>query len=137
MMIGVDTNILVRHITQDDETQAAIVSRIFNHYKGKTRSIFISNIVLCELIWVLEGRYKYKKDEIIKTMHRILATIEFAFEEHSVLWCALLDYGKFDADFSDILIGKLNRQVSCSYTITFDKKAALLNDFLNPKNMTL
>ena len=128
-MIGIDTNILVRYLTQDDETQLMIASRIINQYEDKPESIFISNIVLCELIWVLERGYKYNKKEIVNALQAILSTIEFTFEYHEILWLCLSDYEKFTADFSDILLGKISKLHGCEYTVTFDSKAAALKGF--------
>ena len=53
-MIGIDTNILVRYLTQDDLTQAKIVEELFDLHATCPNSIFINNIVICELIWVLD-----------------------------------------------------------------------------------
>ena len=63
-MIGIDTNILVRHLTQDDTEQANLVSLLLESYEGQKQSIYINKIVLCELIWVLERGYKYTKSQI-------------------------------------------------------------------------
>lgn len=128
-MIGIDTNVLVRYLTQDDEKQSIISTRLINTYENNAESLFISNIVLCELIWVLERGYKYSKKEIVNVMRGILSTIEFAFEYHEALLLSLSDYEKCSADFSDILLGKINHLYGCEYTITFDTKAASLKEF--------
>jgi len=128
-MIGIDTNILVRYLTQDDEKQSAISTQIINTYENNIESLFISNVVLCELIWVLERGYKYSKKEIINVTRGILSTIEFAFEYHEVLLLSLSDYEKCNADFSDILLGKINHLYGCEYTITFDIKTSSLKEF--------
>jgi len=133
-MIGIDTNILVRYLTQDDEAQSAIATKIINQYENNAESVFISNIVLCELIWVLERGYKYSKKEVVNVMQVILSTIEFAFEYHEILWLSLSDYEKYQADFSDILLGKINHVYGCEYTITFDTKASDLKEFRNSKD---
>ena len=52
-MIAIDTNILVRYITQDDLQQAEAAENLLAIYNNKPQSIFINNIVLCEFIWVL------------------------------------------------------------------------------------
>jgi len=130
-MIGIDTNILVRYLTQDDEAQSAIATKIINQYENNAESVFISNIVLCELIWVLERGYKYSKKEIVSVMQITLSTIEFAFEYHEILWLSLSDYEKYQADFSDILLGKINHLHGCEYTVTFDAKASNLKEFRN------
>jgi predicted nucleic-acid-binding protein len=128
-MIGVDTNVLVRYIIEDDKTQAVKAARLIEKYSGKAGSVFINNIVLCELIWVLERGYKYKKDHVVQLLKNILTTIEFSFEDHQILWVCTAEYEKSTADFSDILIGNLNKKSGCSHTYTFDSNASKLSEF--------
>ena len=123
-MIAIDTNILVRYITQDDKLQSQAAEKLLAKYDGKNQSIFINNIVLCELIWVLERGYKYSKDQITATMRIIFSTTEFAFEHHNILWLTLEDYESNKADFADCLIAQLNQHYSCDQTFTFDKATA-------------
>ncbi|MCC8368509.1 MAG: type II toxin-antitoxin system VapC family toxin [Rickettsia endosymbiont of Oxypoda opaca] len=134
-MIGIDTNVLVRYLTQDDEKQATIVNKVISQYENQTQSIFINNIVICELIWVLERGYKYSKKEITDAVRAILSTTEFVFEQPETLWLSLSDYEKYNADFSDILLGKINKMYGCISTITFDNKAITLKEFSVPKNI--
>ncbi|WP_341793938.1 MULTISPECIES: type II toxin-antitoxin system VapC family toxin [unclassified Rickettsia] len=133
-MIGIDTNVLVRYLTQDDEKQATIVNKVISQYENQAQSIFINNIVICELIWVLERGYKYSKKEITDAVRAILSTTEFVFEQPETLWLSLNDYEKYNADFSDILLGKINKVYGCISTITFDNKAVTLKEFSEPKN---
>jgi predicted nucleic-acid-binding protein len=128
-MIGIDTNILVRYLTEDDKAQSEISAKLIAEHSGKEASIFINNIVLCELIWVLEFGYKYSKPQIIMLLKEMLGTIEFAFEDHEMLWQVVMEYEIVSADFSDILIGKLNVKGGCLWTATFDKKAAKIDRF--------
>ena len=104
-MIAVDTNVLVRYITNDDKEQALLATTLLDSYIGKEKSIFINNIVLCELVWVLVRGYKYQKEDIIKTLKLLLSSIEFEFENHELAFLAVIEYEKAEADFSDILIG--------------------------------
>ena len=60
-MIAIDTNILVRYITQDDLRQAEDAEKLLASYNSKPQSIFINNIVLCEFVWVLEKGYNYSQ----------------------------------------------------------------------------
>lgn len=122
-MIGVDTNILVRYLTQDDPVQAEIVEQIFNQYATCPNSIFINNIVICELVWVLERGYKYSRESISKAIKQILSTEEFIFEDQEVLWISLNNYNQIKVDFSDALVGELNKKYGCAITFTFDKTA--------------
>ncbi len=129
-MIAVDTNILVRYITQDEPVQASLVSKFIEKYAHKKNSIFINNMVLCELVWVLVRGYKYPTEDIIKVLYHILTTEEFSFENQRILWESLTDYEENNHDFSDILIGKTNcLEQGCKVTVTFDKSASSLKEF--------
>ena len=128
-MIAVDTNILVRYITNDDKEQALLATTLLDSYIGKEKSIFINNIVLCELVWVLVRGYKYQKEDIIKTLKLLLSSIEFEFENHELAFLAVIEYEKAEADFSDILIGLLNHYRNFSVTYSFDQKALKLKYF--------
>ena len=128
-MIGVDTNILVRYFTQDDAEQAKIVEQIIDTHATSAHSLFINNIVIVELIWVLERGYKYQKEEIAKLIKQILSTEEFAFENQKLLWLALAQYNQNNLDFSDALIGEINKEACCIETLTFDKSAIKARNF--------
>ncbi len=128
-MIGIDTNVIVRYLTQDDKVQSDKATKLLDKYAGKNNAIFIDNIVICELIWVLERGYKYSKSKIIEVLNEILLTLEFNFEDQKILWLSVEEYSKSNADFSDILIGKLNNSKSCVSTYTFDVKSSTLPTF--------
>jgi predicted nucleic-acid-binding protein len=128
-MVGIDTNVLVRYVTEDDEIETSLAAKLIDKYLGAKNSIFINNIVVCELIWVLIRLYQYNKPEIINLLKEMLATIEFTFEDQSLLLRCVLDYAEKDADFADILIGNINLNQKCKTTFTFDKKASALKSF--------
>ncbi len=130
-MIAIDTNILVRYITQDDLQQAEAAENLLAIYNNNPQSIFINNIVLCEFIWVLEKGYKYTQQQISSTIRIILSTEEFAFEYHNVLWLALEEYELKNTDFSDSLISKLNYNLGYKQTFSFDK-SAIKNNLFTP-----
>jgi len=125
-MIGIDTNILIRYLTGDDKVQSIKATELIERYSGQENSIFVNNIVICELVWVLERGYKYSKEQIISVLKEIFSTVEFSFENQQVLWLSVLEYENYKTDFSDILIGKLNIFNGCNYTVTFDKAASEL-----------
>ena len=120
-MIGIDTNILVRYLTQDDEQQANIVNEIFAQHTGIKNAFFINNIVLCELVWVLSRGYKYAKEQIINVLESLLSSDEFAFENKKYLSQALYEYQTHNADFADTLISIINMTKHCTHTISFDE----------------
>ena len=123
-MIGIDTNILVRYLTNDDLVQSNQVTALFIEYNGHEASIYINNIVLCELVWVLEKGYKYTTSQIAGALKLILQTPEFAFDNHQLLTQSVIEYERAgNADLSDIIISFVNNNAGCNATYSFDKKA--------------
>ena len=128
-MIGLDTNLLVRYITQDDPVQSPVAEDVIERQCSKDRPCFINHIILCELVWVLRRCYKAKKSEIIKVIEQILKTEEFAVQESDIVWLALNDYKDGGADFADYLIGRINTSKGCESTVTFDRKVLKMNAY--------
>lgn len=118
-MIGLDTNVLVRYITKDNEQQWKKAVQLIE----SGQPCFISNIVLCELVWVLRSQpYHFKKEEILQVLEVMLQTPVFQFENRSVVYSSLQRTKQGRADFSDYLIGTLAQQAVCNETATFDRK---------------
>lgn len=118
-MIGLDTNILVRYLTRDDEAQWKQAVEII----GNAESCFISNIVLCELVWVLKGKpYKYSQSEILRIIELLLQSSRLEFANRTIIYQALKFNRTGKADFADYLIGAVNHSHECDMTVTFDQK---------------
>ncbi|MBE9046072.1 type II toxin-antitoxin system VapC family toxin [Pleurocapsales cyanobacterium LEGE 10410] len=118
-MIGLDTNVVVRYLTRDDEAQWQKAVEIIN----QSESCFICNVVLCEIVWVLKGKpYKYSSAEIMRTLELILQSPKFEFENKSVIYQAINLTKQGTADFADYLIGAINHYHGCIHTVTFDRK---------------
>lgn len=120
-MIGLDTNVLVRYLTQDDPAQAKKATRAIEEGAKKGEEFYISCVVLCELVWVLDGAYGHSRSEIQAALDAILRTEQFRFDKKDELWRALGDYRDGKADFADYLIGRLGVSSGCKKTLTFDK----------------
>lgn len=118
-MIGLDTNVLVRYLTQDDDHQWQQASALIQ----QNQPCFIAHIVLCELVWVLRGaNYGFRKDDITNALEAMLHSAAFEFESRSTVDQALQRYKQGKADFSDYLIGAISRQSGCVETASFDVK---------------
>ena len=120
-MVGLDTNVLVRYITQDDPRQAKMAERAIEKAVAGGAKVLIQPIVLCELIWVLESAYRYGKSEIIAMIEQVMRTVQFEIAEKDVIWKALEDFSGGSADFSDYLIGRANERAGAQTTLTFDR----------------
>lgn len=120
-MIGVDTNVLVRYLTQDDPPQVRRVDTLIADALDRRDLFFIDDIVLCEVVWVLRTRYRHEKSTIVEALDRVVGTALFAFEDRDLLRRALDAYRVGPADFSDCLIGLRNSRAGCDHTVTFDR----------------
>ena len=123
-MIGLDTNILVRFVTRDDQDQWQQVNTFLKANCSSKNPGWVSCIVLCEVVWVLSRGYRYAKEDIVTLLQQLILTSELKVEAHDCVSSALRDFEKGKADFSDYLIGHLNRKQGCETTFTFDQKAA-------------
>lgn len=128
-MIGLDTNVLIRYLVQDDKNQAEQASNIIERAVKKQQLIFINQIVLCELVWVLNRAYNFGKEAIIEIIEKILLAKQFQFENKNTIWNALDYFKNSRADFSDCLLGVKNHDNDCLKTVTFDCLAASLAFF--------
>ena len=124
-MIGIDTNILVRFIVNDDEKQFEIAKDLILAYEGKKHTMFINDIVFCEVSWVLKMGYHYSRQEIYNVINAILSMEEFCFASQQLLIEAITLYKNTLADFSDCFIYVRNRAASCTKTYSFDKKGII------------
>lgn len=125
-MKGVDTNVLVRYLVRDDRQQTQQAANFLENECSQKSPAFVSGIVLCELVWVLESAYDYSRHQISDVIEHILRTKQFHIHEPDILWRALKGYKDTKADFSDHYIIHLNHEYGCDYTVTFDKKAGKL-----------
>ena len=122
-MIGIDTNVLVRYITQDDEKQTEQANQFIDNIINSENSALISKIVLCELTWVLSQAYGYSRKQIAGVIQQILVTQEFTVEDTENELKALQVYQKGNAGFADYFLAQTHLAMGAEYTVTFDKKA--------------
>ncbi len=121
-MNGLDTNVLVRYLVQDDLEQWRLADEYIKRVKANGETCFLNNIVLCELVWVLKTAYKLTRNEIIDVLEKILKADAFDFENREAAWWSVQQMKQGKADFSDYLINKINQQAGCHETVTFDAK---------------
>jgi predicted nucleic-acid-binding protein len=123
MMIGLDTNLLVRYLTHDDPTQTAAALRVMNSLSFDSPG-FLSLIVIAELVWVLAISYRYQKKEIEQVLDNLLRTKELVIERADIVSQASRAFSAGRADFADYLIERCAHAAGCEFAITFDQKAA-------------
>ncbi|MDD4912864.1 MAG: type II toxin-antitoxin system VapC family toxin [Sideroxydans sp.] len=129
-MLGIDTNVLVRYLVQDDEAQFEKARRLIKREVVAGRKVFVNQLVLMETEWVLRSRYVIPKVQIIEAISGLLDSAEIHFEDEPTIEEALFIWKDSGADFADCLIGAKNRRLGCRATATFDVKASKLSGFM-------
>lgn len=122
-MIGLDTNVLVRYIAQDDPRQSAKATRLIESLTDDAPG-YVSTVSIVELVWVLMGCYASTKSEICEVLETLLRTKEIVVAHADTVWKALRMYKESKADFADCLIERSANEAGCSHTATFDRDAA-------------
>lgn len=122
-MIGLDTNVLVRYIVQDDLAQAEAATRLIEERCTEQTPGFVGIPVLVELVWVLTVAYDYEREVVASVVGQVLRTAELIVEDGEVVWLALRDFEGGSADFADCLIAQRNHAHGCETTYTFDRRA--------------
>ena len=128
-MIGIDTNVLVRYLAQDDPKQAVIATRFIEGKLSVENPGFVSTVTLCEVVWVLAESYGADRKRIRSIVEGLLATKQLAIERSELVWKSLRAWEDVPADFSDALIGQLAIAHGAGKTVTFDRTAARLPGF--------
>jgi predicted nucleic-acid-binding protein len=129
-MLGIDTNVLVRFLVRDDETQFERARKLIKREVAAGRRVFVSQLVLLETEWVLRSRYALRKIEIIGAISGLLEATDVQFEDEPAIEEALFVWKDGVVDFADCLIGARNRRLGCRATATFDAKASTLPGFI-------
>ena len=123
-MIGLDTNVLVRYLVQDEAAQSARATRLVERELSEREPGFIGLIVLVETCWVLKRLYGATAAELHETVRDLLDSRQLAVESRALVARALgraIDDG---ADFADALIAECATGAGCKRVVTFDKSAA-------------
>jgi predicted nucleic-acid-binding protein len=128
-MIGIDTNILVRHLVGDDAKQAKLVDIFFEKNCTADDPGYVNHIVLCELAWTLDRTYGYSRADIALALDNLLMARELKIENREIAAGALNVYRRINIGFSDALIAEANKSAGCLSTATLDRKAAKADGF--------
>lgn len=122
-MIGLDTNVLVRYIAQDDQKQSPMATDLIESLTGDARG-YVGVVSIVELVWVLTDCYALTKGELCEVLATLLRTKEIVVAHADTVWQALRLFKEGKADFADCLIERFAKEAGCDYTTTFDRDAA-------------
>jgi predicted nucleic-acid-binding protein len=125
-VIGVDTNVLLRGLVDQDEPQTRLARELMGTQATRRDLVYVNHVVLAEAVWTLRRFGKLSRAHIVDFLEGLLRTPHVALADRELVVEALDTYRQGRADFADILIGLLNRAAGCRTTYTFDRGAAEL-----------
>lgn len=132
-MRGLDTNVLVRFLTADEPAQSETARRLVEGAEVHGERLHVSILVLAELVWVLRGvRYACSRSEIADALDALLDATVFEIQDRDLVRSATAAFRVGPADFSDYLIGRLDRRAGCTSTLTFDRRLLTTEGFAEP-----
>lgn len=128
-MIGLDTNVLVRYLTQDDPIQSAKAAAVFERSLSAKNPGFVSIVAMVEMVWVLDRAYGLDAQKIAGVIERMLQASELVVENEQEVFTAMMALKKGHGSFADAMIAELGAKAGCSRTLTFDQRALRLRGF--------
>ena len=123
-MLALDTNILVRLVTNDDPVAAERIQVALDTELAAGRECMVGQIVLCELVWVLQRLYGYSLQQCQSTISSLVGFTGLRFEALPVVLSAYKAWEKHGGDWADHLIGAQMQALGCSVVLTLDKAAS-------------
>lgn len=131
-MTGLDTNVLIRYLVEDNPGQAARAAALIEKAAQRDEKLFVASIVLCEIVWVLNVAYRRTRSDIVQTLRAILLTSQFVIQDSDLAHRALASYAQGPADFADYLVAEQAISAGCERLATFDKKLLRDDRFVEP-----
>ena len=122
-MIGLDTNVIVRYIMQDDAKQSPLATRLIESLTPESPG-FVPLVSVVELGWVLSSAYDLERNQLVDAFEGLLRTKELIVERAETVWKALRALQSNNGDFADCLISSSASAAGCPRTMTFDRGAA-------------
>jgi predicted nucleic-acid-binding protein len=129
-MIGLDTNVVVRYLAQDDPIQSAKATQIFERRLTEQVPGFISLVTMVETVWVLDTVYGLTAREVAQAVERMLQADTLVVQNEQEVFTAMSALKSGRGSFADALVGALGKWAGCGSTLTFGKKAGRLEGFV-------
>jgi predicted nucleic-acid-binding protein len=128
-VIGLDTNILVRYLAQDDPVQSPKATELIERQLTEENPGFLSVVAMVETAWILDRAYGLAADEIAAAIERMLQADVLVVDNEQEVFTAMIALKEGHGSFADALIGGLGARAGCTRTLTFDQKASRLAGF--------
>jgi predicted nucleic-acid-binding protein len=122
-MIGLDTNVLVRYIMQDDVRQSALANSLIDSLTAESPG-YVALVSVVEIAWVLGSAYDLDRAQLVQAFEGLLRTKELVIESAETVWKAVRSFQSSNADFAECLIERAAAVAGCEKTMTFDRAVA-------------
>jgi predicted nucleic-acid-binding protein len=120
-VIALDTNVLVRYLVEDDAKQTAAAAALIDRVIADDDTLFVSDVVVCETVWVMSVSYGVRRAEIAGVLRSLFRARHLTFAAADQLIRALDTYEAGKGDFADYLIREHARAAGCEDVATFDR----------------
>jgi predicted nucleic-acid-binding protein len=120
-VIAVDTNVLVRLLVGDDAVQLDKARRLFDLQVAKAGSVWISQTVLVELVWVLSRTYLRPRDDVLRALRALSSNASVRMDGIDEVLTAIELYAHGKADFADCLLAVRAQGHGAQRLYTFDR----------------
>ncbi|PTM94421.1 PIN domain-containing protein [Mycoplana dimorpha] len=121
-MFGLDTNVVIRLLTNDDPAQRQAALK-FGAGLGKDYRAFLSLVSILELDWALRSKLGFRRNDVVAAVNKLLQTRGLVIEHHNLVLKALDLVETNSADLADALIACRSIEEGCVSVKTFDLKA--------------
>jgi predicted nucleic-acid-binding protein len=123
-MMGLDTNVLLRYLAQDDPKHSPRATEIIERRLTEQEPDFVSLVTILEVVWVLKSLFRRSRQEIANDIEMLLAADTLEVQNEQEVYLAVVSLRNGVGTFEDALIGTLGAWRGCSATLTFDEDAA-------------
>jgi len=123
-MIGLDTNILMRFLAQDDPVQSRRATEIITQQLSEEEPGFVSLVTILEVYSVLKSVFKRSREDLASDIEKVLSADTLEIQNEQEVYNAVLALKTGTGSFEDALVGSLGIWRGCSTTLTFDEDAA-------------
>jgi predicted nucleic-acid-binding protein len=128
-VIGLDTNVVLRYLLQDDPKQTRQANQIIEGKLSERKPGFLSLACVLEIVWVLRSLLRQSAVEIAAHLENLLVADSLVVQNEQQVFEATFALKRGTGEFEDALIGALNAWAGCEKTLTFDRRAGRLTGF--------
>ena len=122
-MIGIDSNVLIRFLTNDEPTQAERARELMAS-RTSDEPGHVSLVALVETWWVLKHHYRIARERLLDVVQGLLDTPSLVFQCSDEIRRAIQSSRSLGIDLPDVLLVHLDASLDCEATVTFDRRAA-------------